>query len=102
MSVPLNAEHEQSRISPQHQQSGGLIPISLENGITPDMKMSTIMALLDIPIQAPDEYAAKKQGMIYQRGSSLHDPFVSTRLYGTDGVMFETMMTEYVATITLY
>lgn len=108
--VPLSSELEQMRISPQQQQSGGLIPISPEKGITPDMKMSMIMALLDIstPASAPDgasENATNnpdKQGMVYQRGSATQDPFLSTRLYGTDGVVFEATQTGYVATITLY
>ncbi|KAF9366590.1 hypothetical protein BGX34_000610 [Mortierella sp. NVP85] len=110
MPVLPSSELEQMRISPQQQQSGGLIPISPEKGITPDMKMSMIMALLDIstPASAPDgtsENATNnpdKQGMVYQRGSATQDPFLSTRLYGTDGVVFEATQTGYVATITLY
>ncbi|KAG0239058.1 hypothetical protein BGX31_003076 [Mortierella sp. GBA43] len=94
----------------QQQQSGGLIPVSLEKGITPDTKTPMIISLLDL--SPPDVFSdgnpenvtmnIKNIGLNYYRGTGSQDPYNPTKLFGTDGVVFEATDTGYVATVTLY
>ncbi|KAF9915699.1 hypothetical protein BX616_005579 [Lobosporangium transversale] len=90
----------------QRQLGGGLTAVSPEKGIFPDMKISTIMALLDpsgaVGGSPSSAGIPNKQGLILNRGSSTQNPFKHTTLYGTDGAVFEAMLNGHVATVTLY
>jgi hypothetical protein len=98
---------------------GGLTAVSPDKGITPDMKIQMVMALLDPSVSLTSAAGAgagsgagsgagaaagvpNKQGLILNRGSSTQNPFKYTTLYGTDGVVFETMFNGHVATVFLY
>ncbi|KAF9113623.1 Cullin-3 [Mortierella sp. AM989] len=86
--------------------TGGLTAISPEKGIMPDMKISMVMTLLDVSSSATSVGAGgagipNKQGLIFNRGSKTQDPFKSTTLNGTDGVVFEAMHNGHIATFHL-
>ncbi|KAI1310224.1 hypothetical protein EDD11_003870 [Mortierella claussenii] len=104
-----NGDHDLHQQPQQHQQTavamGGLAAISPEKGITPDMRISTIMALLDPSGSTGGTTTPgvpSKQGLILNRGSSTQNPFKHTTLSGTDGVVFEAMLNGHVATVILY
>ncbi|KAG0306999.1 hypothetical protein BGZ98_001307 [Dissophora globulifera] len=86
--------------------SGGLMSVSPEKGITPDMKIPMVMALLDPSGSGPSAGSAagvpNKQGLLLNRGSSSQNPFRHTTLWGTDGVVFEAMQNGHVSTVVLY
>ncbi|KAI9233403.1 MAG: hypothetical protein BYD32DRAFT_465385 [Podila humilis] len=101
-----------------HQQStSGLTSVLPERGITPDMKISMIMTLLE-PSHSPHSGAstlvangasaasgsgtANKPAVVLNRGSSTQNPFGPTTLKGMDGVVFEAMKNGHVVTVILY
>ncbi|KFH71669.1 hypothetical protein MVEG_01965 [Podila verticillata NRRL 6337] len=101
-----------------HQQStSGLMSVLPERGITPDMKISMIMTLLE-PSHSPHSGAstlvangasaasgsgtANKPAVVLNRGSSTQNPFGPTTLKGMDGVVFEAMKNGHVVTVILY
>ncbi|KAG0366627.1 hypothetical protein BGZ54_005106, partial [Gamsiella multidivaricata] len=108
----VGSQHQQQQQQQQQVQAsptnynamlGGLTAVSPEKGITPDMKIQMIMALLDpTGSLASGAGVPNKQGLILNRGSSTQNPFKYTTLYGTDGVVFETMFNGHVATVFLY
>ncbi|KAG0077776.1 hypothetical protein BGZ92_001779 [Podila epicladia] len=112
-----------------HQQqlgTSGLISVVPERGITPDMKISMMMALLEPHLHAGSGASsrvgngatsaaaaaaaaaalsggtANKPGVVLNRGSSTQNPFGPTTLNGTDGVVFEAMKNGHVVTVILY
>ncbi|KAF9439025.1 hypothetical protein BGZ76_001477 [Entomortierella beljakovae] len=99
-----NHELSNSQQAPRSSTGTGLTAVSPEKGITPDMKISMIMTLLDVS-SSPGVGGAgvpNKQGLIFNRGSKTQDPFKSTTLNGTDGVVFEAMHNGHIATVILY
>ncbi|KAF8933931.1 hypothetical protein BGZ58_006039, partial [Dissophora ornata] len=98
--------HPSSAASSNTNSSGsGMTAVSPERGITPDMKIHMIMALLDPSAGGSGSTAAgvpNKQGLLLNRGSSSQNPFKHTTLWGTDGVVFEAMLNGHVATVILY
>ncbi|KAF9088416.1 hypothetical protein BGX23_007379 [Mortierella sp. AD031] len=102
--------HQQHQQQQQQQQqlgassTGGMMTaIALEKGITPEMKIPTIMALLD-PASTISSAAGtpNKPAVILNRGSSTQNPFGPTTLNGTDGVVFEATRNGHVVTVILY
>ncbi|KAF9385582.1 hypothetical protein CPB97_004679 [Podila verticillata] len=110
--------HPISGYDHHHQQStSGLTSVLPERGITPEMKISMIMTLLD-PSHSPHSGAstlvangasaasgsgtANKPAVVLNRGSSTQNPFGPTTLKGMDGVVFEAMKNGHVATVILY
>jgi hypothetical protein len=99
---------------PQHQQqqsssfgaspTGGMMTaVAPEKGITPDMKILTIMALLDPSSNISSAAGTpNKPAVILNRGSSTQNPFGPTTLNGTDGVVFEATRNGHVVTVILY
>ncbi|KAG0255276.1 hypothetical protein DFQ27_006334, partial [Actinomortierella ambigua] len=87
-----------------------------EKGITPDMKISMIMTLLEPTsfssggdaTQQQQQQAgsssgvANKPSVILNRGSITQNPFGPTMLNGCDGAVFESMKNGQVATVILY
>ncbi|KAF9292150.1 hypothetical protein BGZ68_010406 [Mortierella alpina] len=109
--VPTTAgEQPHQRQQPQqpHLSAGGLIPVAPEKGITPEMRISMIMALLDPSGSMSGHSSAgaagvpNKPAVILNRGSSTQNPFGPTTLNGTDGVVFEAMRNGHVVTVILY
>ncbi|KAF9200509.1 hypothetical protein BGZ49_009277 [Haplosporangium sp. Z 27] len=102
----LNQEQHSTRSSAVVTPTGGLTAISPEKGITPDMKISMIMTLLESPSSASSTSGGagipNKNGLIFNRGSKTQDPFKSTTLNGADGVVFESMHNGHIATVILY
>lgn len=78
--------------------------VSPEKGITPEMKILTIMALLDPSSNNISSTAGtpNKPAVILNRGSSTQNPFGPTTLNGTDGVVFEATRNGHVVTVILY
>ncbi|KAF9958348.1 hypothetical protein BGZ72_000489 [Mortierella alpina] len=109
---PRGDSGAQSSYQRQHQQpqmaAGGLIPVAPEKGITPEMKISMIMALLDPAGSMSGHTSAgaggvpNKPAVILNRGSSTQNPFGPTTLNGTDGVVFEAMRNGHIVTVILY
>ncbi|KAF9965781.1 hypothetical protein BGZ70_004127 [Mortierella alpina] len=105
------ASYQRQQPQPQQPQlsGGGLIPVTPEKGITPEMRISMIMALLD-PSGSMTGHAGgggaggvpNKPAVILNRGSSTQNPFGPTTLNGTDGVVFEAMRNGHVVTVILY
>ncbi|KAF9027674.1 hypothetical protein BGZ52_002640 [Haplosporangium bisporale] len=101
-----------------HQQStSGLTSVLPERGITPDMKISMIMILLELSHSphsgastlvangasaASGSGTANKPAVVLNRGSSTQNPFGPTTLKGMDGVVFEAMKNGHVVTVILY
>lgn len=103
-----------------HQGTSGLTSVLPERGITPDMKISMMMALLEphshsnsgastLVANGATSAAASvlsgtaiKPGVVLNRGSSTQNPFGPTTLSGTDGVVFEAMKNGHVVTVILY
>ncbi|KAG0223673.1 hypothetical protein BGW41_005433, partial [Actinomortierella wolfii] len=86
-----------------------------EKGITPDMKISMIMTLLEptnfssgggtsqqAQQTTPSGGVANKPSVILNRGSITQNPFGPTMLNGCDGAIFESMKNGQVATVILY
>ncbi|KAF9976428.1 hypothetical protein BGZ73_008630 [Actinomortierella ambigua] len=89
-----------------------------EKGITPDMKISMIMTLLEPTSFASGGDASEQQhqqqqpgsssgvankpSVILNRGSITQNPFGPTMLNGCDGAVFESMKNGQVATVILY
>ncbi|KAF9348818.1 hypothetical protein BGX26_012802 [Mortierella sp. AD094] len=87
--------------------TGGLTAISPETGITPDMTISMVMTLLEASNSASSTDAGgagipNKKPVNFIRGSKTQNPFNSTFLHGTDGVVFEAMHNRHIATVILY
>lgn len=78
--------------------------VSPEKGITPEMKILTIMALLDPSSNNISSTAGtpNKPAVILNRGSSTQNPFGPTTLNGTDGVVFEATRNGHIVTVILY
>jgi len=100
-------QRQQQQQQPQLS-GGGLIPVTPEKGITPEMRISMIMALLD-PSGSMTGHAGggvggvpNKPAVILNRGSSTQNPFGPTTLNGTEGVVFEAMRNGHVVTVILY
>ncbi|KAF9906021.1 hypothetical protein EC991_001103 [Linnemannia zychae] len=109
----LNINHPQHQQHHQQQQqhhlgaspTGGMMTaVAPEKGITPDMKISVIMALLDPGSSTLSSAAGTpiKPAVILNRGSSSQNPFGPTTLNGTDGVVFEATRNGHVVTVILY
>ncbi|GJJ75722.1 hypothetical protein EMPS_08080 [Entomortierella parvispora] len=93
---------------------------SSERGITPDMKISTIMQILESPSShnnsssslgsasggggtpASTPAGTPKPAVILNRGSSTQNPFGPTTLNGADGIVLEAMKNGHVVTVILY
>ncbi|KAF9920566.1 hypothetical protein FBU30_009573 [Linnemannia zychae] len=102
----LNISHQHHQISSQGASPTGamMAAVAPEHGITPDMKILTIMALLD-PTNNTFSSAAgtpNKPAVILNRGSSTQNPFGPTTLNGTDGIVFEATRHGHVVTVILY
>ncbi|KAF9426796.1 hypothetical protein BGZ94_005997 [Podila epigama] len=108
-------QQQQQQQQQQHQSTSGLTSVLPERGITPDMKISMIMALLEPPSTSTHSSTltaatatsnaggtAVKPAVILNRGSSTQNPFGPTTLNGADGVVFEAMKNGHVATVILY
>ncbi|KAG0037031.1 hypothetical protein BGZ82_003279 [Podila clonocystis] len=106
-----------------HQSTSGLTSVQPERGITPDMRISMMMALLEPHSYSPGSGSgsstlvangatsaaaaasggtANKPAVVLNRGSSTQNPFGPTTLSGTDGVVFEAMKNGHVVTVILY
>ncbi|KAF9178539.1 hypothetical protein BGZ51_007689 [Haplosporangium sp. Z 767] len=91
--------------SPTPSSTSGLTAVAPEKGITPDMKLPMIMALLDPSGMSTGATVAgvpNKQPVVLNRGSRTQNPFGPTELHGADGVVFEAMKNGHVATVILY
>ncbi|KAK3845935.1 MAG: hypothetical protein J3R72DRAFT_434890 [Linnemannia gamsii] len=107
----LNISHQQHHQQQQQQQHLGASPtggmmtaVAPEKGITPDMKIPMIMALLDPASNTLSSTGGtpNKPAVILNRGSSTQNPFGPTTLNGTDGVVFEATRNGHVVTVILY
>ncbi|KAG0053071.1 hypothetical protein BGZ83_001714 [Gryganskiella cystojenkinii] len=117
-SSPIDLQHQQQQQSQQQsqQQQYQTTASSGERGITPDMKITTIMNLLEPSSNASHNNSSSSLGsgsgsggggntkpaVVLNRGSSTQNPFGPTTLNGTDGVVFEAMKNGYVVTVVLY
>ncbi|KAF9135740.1 hypothetical protein BGW39_000610 [Mortierella sp. 14UC] len=105
---PQHQQHQHQQHQQQHlsaSPTGGMMTaVAPEKGITPDMKIPMIMALLDPGSNTLSSTSGTpvKPAVILNRGSSTQNPFGPTTLNGTDGVVFEATRNGHVVTVILY
>ncbi|KAH7047937.1 hypothetical protein BKA57DRAFT_463745 [Linnemannia elongata] len=105
LNMNQNQHHQQQSSSFGLSPTGGMMTaVSPEKGITPEMKILTIMALLDPSSNNISSTAGtpNKPAVILNRGSSTQNPFGPTTLNGTDGVVFEATRNGHIVTVILY
>ncbi|KAF9298270.1 hypothetical protein BGZ88_007304 [Linnemannia elongata] len=105
LNMNQNQHHQQQSSSFGVSPTGGMMTaVSPEKGITPEMKILTIMALLDPSSNNISSTAGtpNKPAVILNRGSSTQNPFGPTTLNGTDGVVFEATRNGHIVTVILY
>ncbi|KAF9402556.1 hypothetical protein BGX21_009629 [Mortierella sp. AD011] len=106
LNYELNNLQQTPRSSAAATPTGGLTAISPETGITPDMTISMVMTFLESNSASSTDTSGagipNKKPVNFIRGSKTQNPFNSTFLYGTDGVVFEAMHNRHIATVILY
>lgn len=108
---------QQHHLHPQSNTTGfSALSSSGERGITPDMKISTIMQILESPGSHNNSTSSlgsvgggggatagtPKPAVVLNRGSSTQNPFGPTTLNGADGIVLEAMKNGHVVIVVLY